>query len=290
MHRADSIYDDSPAERYHFPKQYLSRIEPSVGDWVVYLEPTKVPNSRGYFAVARLSEIKPDREQSGMYFAHIEPGSYIDFSNPVPFSTSHGPVERGVLNEQGRISGRAQAAVRPLSENDFTKIVGFGLADEEEILPRIEDAESASMVREYAVDFEYERPMIVSLSNRKKRDKLFRRAVLNAYDGCCAVSGWKLVNGGGRMEAEAAHIKPVSENGPDSVQNGIALSGTVHWMFDRGLIGLSDELDIIVHKKVNDKEGVESILNPTRKLIPPSRESHRPHPKFLEWHRLHHGF
>ena len=51
VHRADSIYDDSPAERYQFPKQYLSRIERCVGDWIIYYEPTKILESRGYYAV-----------------------------------------------------------------------------------------------------------------------------------------------------------------------------------------------------------------------------------------------
>jgi len=50
-----------------------------------------------------------------MYLALIELGSYLDFANPVPFSGATGPIEQGVLNEQGRISGRAQSAVRPVS-------------------------------------------------------------------------------------------------------------------------------------------------------------------------------
>ena len=45
MHKADSIYDDIPAERYQFPAQYLGRAEPCIGDWIVYLEPSKVRNS-----------------------------------------------------------------------------------------------------------------------------------------------------------------------------------------------------------------------------------------------------
>lgn len=115
----------------------------------------------------------------------------------------------------------------------------------------------------------------------------FRRAVLHAYEGRCAVTGWKLVNGGGRLEAEAAHIRPVEKGGPDSIRNGLALSGTVHWMFDRGLIGLSDDLDIMISRQVNDPSSVEAIINPTRKAIVPARESERPHPQFLAWHREH---
>lgn len=290
MHRADSIYDDSPSERYQFPKQYFTRVEACIGDWIVYLEPTKVSNSRGYFAVAKVEKVIPDPTSPEMYLALIEPGSYVDFSKRVPFSGPDGPIERGVLNEQGKISGRAQSAVRPLSDSDFVRIIEVGLGAEDDVLPRVDEASAGSMLREERVPFEFERPIVQALTNRKKRDRLFRRSVLAAYESKCAVTGWKLINGGGRAEAEAAHIKPVEHNGPDSVQNGIALSGTVHWMFDRGLIGFSDELDILVHRKVNDREGIDAIINPTKKLLAPERMAHRPHPAFLGWHREFHGF
>src|SRR4029079_8862288 len=137
IHRLDSIYDDSPAERYQFPSQYLARVEACVGDWIVYYEPRKVAETRGYFAVAKVERVIPDPTANGMYLALIEPGSYLDFANPVQFSNASGPVERGVVNEQGRISGRAQSAVRPLSPDDFRRIVELGLDDSTRLLPRL---------------------------------------------------------------------------------------------------------------------------------------------------------
>jgi putative restriction endonuclease len=65
MHRADSIYDDNPAVQYQFPKQYLDRAKTAEGDWIVYLEPVKVPGSRGYFGIARVQEIIPDPKAPG---------------------------------------------------------------------------------------------------------------------------------------------------------------------------------------------------------------------------------
>jgi signal transduction histidine kinase len=35
IHRTDSIYDDSPAEQYQFPSQYLGRVQACVEDWVM---------------------------------------------------------------------------------------------------------------------------------------------------------------------------------------------------------------------------------------------------------------
>ena len=81
----DSIYEDSPAERYQFPSQYLTRVEACKGDWIIYYEPTKAQESRGYFAIAKIQQVIPDPGTPGMYIAVVEPGSYLDFANPVPF-------------------------------------------------------------------------------------------------------------------------------------------------------------------------------------------------------------
>jgi len=90
---------------------------------------------------------------------------------------------------------------------------------------------------------------------------------------------------GGRAEAEAAHIRSVEANGPDIITNGIALSGTVHWMFDRGLISLSDDLEILLSKKINDIDGVRKLINPNARARLPKHSEWRPHPRYLSWHR-----
>jgi putative restriction endonuclease len=80
---------------------------------------------------------------------------------------------------------------------------------------------------------------------------------------------------------------PFKHSGPDIVTNGIALSGTAHWMFDRGLISLSDDLQILISRHANDPDGVRGFVNPTGRAIAPLRSSDRPHPHFLSWHRTH---
>jgi putative restriction endonuclease len=287
IHRTDSIYDDSPAERYQFPSQYLSRVEACVQDWIIYYEPRKVTETRGYFAVAKVHSVIPDPNLPGMYLAVMEPGSYLDFANPVPFSGSNGVIERGVLNAEGRISGRAQSAVRPISPMDFNRIVNLGLAADDTLLPRVGMASSLHGLREEQAPFqhEHERNRISYLGSRIVRDQVFRRVVLGAYDARCAITGLRLINGGGRAEVEAAHIRPVEANGPDIVSNGLALSGTAHWMFDRGLVSLTDDLQILISRQVNDPDGVRSMINGTGRILPPARLSDRPHPNYLQWHR-----
>lgn len=288
VHRSDSIYDDSPAERYQFPRQYLSRVSACIGDWIVYYEPSKVRDTRGYFAVAKVEQVIPDPQASGMYLALIEPGTYLDFVNPVPFNGPLGVIEQGVLNADGKNSGRAQSAVRPLSNQDFNRIIDLGLADDEDFLPRI-DISDGNSVREERMPFAYEieRDRVDYLGSRLLRDRLFRRRVVGAYDARCAITGLKLINGGGRAEVEAAHIRPVERGGPDVITNGIALSGTVHWMFDRGLISLGDDLEILVSRQANDADSIRGMVNRGGFAFPPMRALDRPHPAFLAWHREH---
>ena len=289
IHRSDSIYDDSPAERYQFPGQYLGRVQACVGDWIIYYEPRKVADTRGYFAMAKIERVIPDPTSPGMHLALVEPGSYLEFANPVSFTDASGAViEQGVLNEQGRISGRAQSAVRPLSPIDFRRIVSLGLNESLPVLPRVSEAFQPQGLQENEqepFEFEQSRDRVNFSVSRIVRDRIFRRIVLRAYSERCAISGLKLINGMGRAEVAAAHIRPVEKDGPDIINNGIALSGTVHWMFDRGLISLSDDLRILISRQANDPDGVRALVNKNGYALPPQRPSDRPHPHFLQWHR-----
>lgn len=289
MHRPDSIYDDLPEERYQFPKQYLGRAAGSVGDWVVYLQPTKLAGSRGYFAVARVKAIIPDPKAPSMFLALIEPGSYLEFARPVPFSENGCPVEEGLLNEVGKLSGRAQAAVRPVSAADFARIVDRGLDDREPLLPREGPLDRPGGFEDEQAPFIFNEPAERSrqLTSRAIRDRVFRKVVLRAYGERCALTGLRLINGGGRAEVDAAHIRPVHAAGPDSVNNGLALSGTAHWMFDRGLISLGDDLEILISRQANDPDGVRAFINRSGYAHPPAQRHDRPHPHFLRWHREH---
>lgn len=133
--------------------------------------------------------------------------------------------------------------------------------------------------------FEQPRDRVLRLTSRAVRDRVFRRIVLRACNERCAMTGLKLINGGGRAKVNAAHIRPVEANGPDTIHNGLALSGTAHWMFDRGLISLSDDLEIQISRQPNDLNGVRAFIHPSGFAVPPVAMKDRPHPQFLAWHR-----
>ncbi len=114
----------------------------------------------------------------------------------------------------------------------------------------------------------------------------FGRAVKDAYGDTCAMTGLRIINGGGRSEVQAAHIRAVAADGPDSVRNGIALSSTLHWMFDRGLVSVGDDVRILLAGNAIP-DAIRGMLPPDGRLHVPEAEAPRPHPAFFEYHRRH---
>lgn len=246
-----SIYQDEPEHFYRFPTRWMRNASQLVGNWIIYQEPKRA-GKRGYYAVAKVERIVPDPATDGMYLALIQRGTYLEFGRDVPFQLDGRAVERGLLDPNGGLNnGRAVQSIRPISDADFNRIVGLGLIEEDELLPRVDEEQAVSSpVREEQVPWEGPVDRATMLVNRTVRDRQFRKRVLDVYDRRCALTGMKLINGGGRAEAQAAHIMSVEAGGSDVVNNGIALSGTVHWMFDRGLISLSDEGEILLSRKI----------------------------------------
>ena len=255
-----------------------------VGEWVIFMEPVKA-GRKGYHAVGKVDRITADPRNSGMFLAIIDPASYLDFDHHVPFQAGGDYPERSVLNEEGRVSGRAQAAVRPIPIDDFNRIIALGLDTHDELLPRVDAAPAASLVAEEQAPYAFEQDRVQMLTLRTVRDRVFRTRVLKAYDRRCAFTGFQFINGGGRAEVEAAHIKSVEAKGPDVVQNGLALSGTLHWMFDRGLLSVADDQSILLSNHINDVDGVRKILNESGRARFAEDPRERPDPQFLRWHR-----
>lgn len=256
----------------------------AVGDWIVYYEPVKA-GPRGYFATAQIDRVIPKPDQDGRFLALIRPGSFLPFDREVPRLLDGSPLESALTALDGTplTGGLAQSAVRRIPEPDFARIIDLGLPQQlEEIEARRYDPRSFDMAEGAQA---FERPVVERLLRRSYRDIAFRRKVRDAYDYRCAISGLRLRNGGGRPEVQAAHIRPVEHGGSDSVRNGLALSGTLHWMFDRGLISVAEDCSILVSRNKVPADVVDRLLLPGGKLIPPPDPTDAPHPENLRWHR-----
>jgi putative restriction endonuclease len=277
-------YDDFPGVRYHFPKRYLKTVQSALNDSIVYYESGRVPGQSGrrgrksYFGVARVIGITPDEKLPDHFYAHL--ADYLPFTQLVPLRREGVLFEQSLNSDIRQVSGVAQSAVRPIPDGDFERILSNGFGDSESP-PQASDAPFDGF---QDPPLQIERPRATLIYERPFRDRVFKAQIQSAYDKRCAVTGLRLVNGGGRAEAQAAHIVPVSESGPDLVQNGLSLSSTVHWMFDRGLISVEDDFRILTAKHHVPPE-LAQLVNKTGHLIAPDIVSLRPHAKFLRWHR-----
>lgn len=291
---AHSHYKDRPGEVYHFPNMYLSRVAKTVGDWVIFYQGRR-GGETGYYAVQRVEKIVSDPADPSHSFAILDRGSELSFERTVPRLRSQGlPYETGLPFS----GGNNTSAVRLITDADFAAIVGEGLREEvhPDTLPRSGPLPAISLLSEtpQSLQFddastpflhEHNQDRTLVLSSRAMRDRVFARQVKVAYAGRCALSGLELRNGGGRPEVEAAHIIPVEARGPDTVRNGIALSGTVHWMFDRGLISIDENYDLLIAKDSVAAEVADRLLVPDRKFIMPVNPALAPHQAYLQWHR-----
>ena len=179
----------------------------------------------------------------------------------------------------------------PQEPADFAAIVSSGLSQtlspDNAIRLGLVGVEEAAQPfdSEIPPGFDQVRRVEQMLMNRKIRDANFRRHVCAAYGDRCAVTGLRIINGGGRSEVQAAHIWGVGEGGPDVVQNGIALSGTIHWLFDRHLISLTDDYRLLVsHNKVPGE--LRTLFEHQMDRIHlPRDQNFWPHPAYVQRHR-----
>lgn len=68
------------------------------------------------------------------------------------------------------------------------------------------------------------------------------------------------------------------------MRNGLALSATVHWMFDRGLISIADDYKILVAKNHVPEDAVR-LLNQNGTIHLPKDHSLYPNAQYLKFHR-----
>lgn len=292
--KAGSGYDDDITRRYHFPaiSHYLAAARDALGDWVLFREGRRNGGRQAYVATARVTSIAPDPMRPNHAYAYV--ADYLEFPTPAPFVVDgryrEGPL-RALTDRRGAGQALQGHSMRAIAETDFNEIVLAGLS--ETLAPEnairlgldFPAADLSPIGMPFGVEETADRRIEQILLNRKIRDANFRLEVCRAYEDRCAVTGLRIINGGGRAEVQAAHIKPVADGGPDVVINGLALSATVHWLFDRHLISIGEDYRLLVaHNRVpgelrglfrREEEGLH--LPKDRRLWP--------HPAFLAHHR-----
>ncbi|GAB4051735.1 HNH endonuclease [Spirosoma litoris] len=145
----------------------------------------------------------------------------------------------------------------------------------------------AYLLNEKAVAYE---PMLPQSADDEEtrfvRGGLFKKLVPKVYDFRCAISGMKVIAVDGSTLVEACHIVPISIAGDDKVTNGIALCPNLHTAFDRGMIGVDEQLRVVVSPSLADNVASPYNLKQFhgKSLLLPFGETHYPKMENFRWH------
>ncbi len=127
-----------------------------------------------------------------------------------------------------------------------------------------------------------------ALLSTRSRDPRFCPNVILAYRRQCAICGYDIRLQDQLMGLEAAHIFWHASGGPDEVPNGLALCTVHRKAFDRGGIGLGDNLELMVSSVLQGRSEAWEIWFGRfagRSIRQPHQFRDLPNLKYLQWHR-----
>jgi putative restriction endonuclease len=109
----------------------------------------------------------------------------------------------------------------------------------------------------------------------------FRVIVTDAYERRCAITEEKTL-----PTLDAAHIKPFSQEGPHSVNNGILIRSDFHKLFDAGYTTITTDQHLEVSHRIHDEfdNGEYYYRFHGKRLHVPHDKKFQPSPEFLNWH------
>ena len=133
----------------------------------------------------------------------------------------------------------------------------------------------------------FEKPKEESDWQQRIRDQGFRRTIVDLYKHRCALCGIRMLTPEGHTIVDAAHVKPWSESFDDRPTNGMALCKLCHWSFDKGLMSVGKEYEVLVSKRVSIEQNYPGhILTLTdRNIFKPDEPKFWPAQDNFLWHR-----
>jgi len=123
------------------------------------------------------------------------------------------------------------------------------------------------------------------------RGGLFKREIPKIYNNTCAITGLRIDAITNISMVDACHIVPFSEGYDDTLTNGIALCPNLHRAFDRGLISISDNYEVILNKTFIESQSVYNLSQFSGKqILLPNQLEYYPTLENLSQHRKRFNF
>lgn len=119
------------------------------------------------------------------------------------------------------------------------------------------------------------------------RGTIFRREVVKLYNETCCVSGLRISATFNITMIDACHIKPFAISFDNTLPNGIALCPNLHRAFDRGLLSVNDNYEVIFSSGFteNADSAFRLGLMQGKRLTLPNNSLHQPSLAAFAWHR-----
>lgn len=118
------------------------------------------------------------------------------------------------------------------------------------------------------------------------RGSMFKREIPKIYNNICCISGMRIDATINISMIDACHIVPFSVSYDDTVSNGIALCPNLHRAFDRGLIGIDENYQVIISKTFKEDNTNYSIKHfEGLQIRLPNLTNYYPLKENFEWHR-----
>lgn len=155
---------------------------------------------------------------------------------------------------------------------------GLGHTLWQQVLERMRGARTMALgepLREISLDWQ-RRPV-----RQRLGQGAFRVLVTDVYERHCAVTGEKAL-----PVLQAAHIRPVTREGPHRVDNGLLLRSDIHALFDEGYVTITPDRRFVVSRrlKADFDNGEPYYPLAGRRIWLPGRAEDQPSREFLEWH------
>lgn len=124
-------------------------------------------------------------------------------------------------------------------------------------------------------------------ADQRRRSSAWRLAVIEAWDRQCAFCGFDGQLAGASVGLEAAHVRWFSYGGPDDLDNGLALCSLHHKLFDRGVLGLTEALEVRVSSACTARtEAGKAVYGLKDRRSRPRPGTPVPAVHHVQWHRL----
>ncbi|MGQ5649925.1 phosphorothioated DNA-binding restriction endonuclease [Streptomyces sp. EKR5.2] len=225
------------------------------------------------------------KQRAAMPFVHLERTLWDPRDGVGQPIHSTDPARGAWLRAHGA-HGRMRPDVERLLADPATLAMAARLLLQQHFTPALE-APICDAVGLETTSREVQALCVPDQRQRRARRPGFAEDVLNAYAYACAFCGFDGAVGRNPVGLEAAHVRWHSQDGPDEVDNGLALCSLHHTLFDLGVLGLGPDLRIQVSRRYVARSAAGRAVDALQgRYVAAPRPGHSAlDAQYVDWHQ-----